>query len=79
MSGDETLNPVLHTTFCWTFRTRDPQFSKPDPRSLSFQTKLTPLQVTTVVTWTIFSRNCVLSVFSGFLFSLYSVMETPTC
>jgi len=26
-SGDDTLNPVLCASVCWTFRTRDPQFS----------------------------------------------------
>jgi len=25
-SGDDTLNPVLHTSICWTCRTHDPQF-----------------------------------------------------
>jgi len=37
-SGDDTLNPVLCTSFCWIFRTCDHQFSNPDPQPLSFQT-----------------------------------------
>jgi len=43
---DDALNPVLWTSFYWTFRTRYAQFSYPDPRSPSLQNWLTLLMWT---------------------------------
>ena len=37
-SGDDTLNPVLHASVCWTFRTQDHlSLLNPDPRPYSNQ------------------------------------------
>jgi len=36
-SGDDTLNPALRASVCWTFRTHDPQFSNPDPQPPAFR------------------------------------------
>jgi len=36
-SGDDTLNPVLRASVCWTFGTHKPQILNPDPRSPDFK------------------------------------------
>ena len=47
---DDTLNPVLRASFCWTFRTHAPQFWNPDPRPPDF--KLSNLiEATAVADW----------------------------
>ena len=39
-SGDDTLNPVLSASVCWTFRTHDPSVFKAEPMTLEFSNQI---------------------------------------